>query len=432
MKNENEDNKIAMDTERKILRDLLSQVSTIVKKHNDLAATTGENFNVFSILDLSTAEVRLHSKLLAELLNPRGSHSLGDVFFKLFINRLNSSHDIGEHLKYSKTEDVFVEVEKWTGKLDTSTDTGGYIDIFIKLSDDRALVIENKIYAGDQESQLRRYYNFYKNKKPVLVYLTLDGREADEITTKNNKYPEEFIQPIFLSYKNDIKGWLEECRKEATNLPVVRETITQYINLIKFLTGQTISNNMKNELVKLIIESGDKVKCAFEIASSLDDVKNVLLKKFGEEIIKRVGNAKPHVKCEMAADFGKKWKGISFRIPASRSTSVFFSFLTDYNGVYLEIVNDQNTWDGKVKKVEVKNVEYYRSALLDVSKNWGKVENTLNAWNGDWVCRYTKMDEWIKDCSLWYDIAENKFDSKAEEVAKDIVTLLEAIEKKPF
>ena len=52
-------------------------------------------------------------------------------------------------------------------------------------------------------------------------------------------------------YKNDIIQWLEKCRKEAVTHSILRETITQYINLIKYLTHQTINENMEKEIVKL-------------------------------------------------------------------------------------------------------------------------------------------------------------------------------------
>ena len=49
---------------------------------------------------------------------------------------------------------------------------GGRIDIVIKLKE-TVIVIENKIYAPDQDNQLIRYKNEYPFSK--LYYLTLDG-----------------------------------------------------------------------------------------------------------------------------------------------------------------------------------------------------------------------------------------------------------------
>lgn len=67
---------------------LLSHISVICRKYEEIAEITGENFNVFKVLGLTTNEVRTHSAFLAELLNPKGSHGCKDVFLKLFVEEL--------------------------------------------------------------------------------------------------------------------------------------------------------------------------------------------------------------------------------------------------------------------------------------------------------------------------------------------------------
>ena len=56
-----------------------------IRKLHESAELTGENFNVFSILQMESAEVKTHSAIIAELLNPQGSHSQGTLFLKLFL-----------------------------------------------------------------------------------------------------------------------------------------------------------------------------------------------------------------------------------------------------------------------------------------------------------------------------------------------------------
>lgn len=46
----------------------------------------------------------------------------------------------------------------------------------------------------------------------------------------------------------DIKNWLEKCKKESASLPVIRETIVQYINLICYLTNQMVKDAMSEEI----------------------------------------------------------------------------------------------------------------------------------------------------------------------------------------
>ena len=96
----------------------------------------------------------------------------------------------------------------------------------IKDDNGKIIMIENKIYASEQPNQLLRYYNAFPNGK--LFYLTLFGEESKQ------NFPKEKYNII--SYENDIIIWLEECKKESVNIPILRESITQYINLIKKLS----------------------------------------------------------------------------------------------------------------------------------------------------------------------------------------------------
>ena len=49
---------------------------------------SGEDFNIFSVMSMESDEVFTHSALLAELLNPSGSHGLGSAPLKLFVHRI--------------------------------------------------------------------------------------------------------------------------------------------------------------------------------------------------------------------------------------------------------------------------------------------------------------------------------------------------------
>jgi hypothetical protein len=143
-----------------------------------------------------------------------------------------------------------IEVEKHIGA--KTEIEGGRIDILIADGKDKKIIIENKIYAGDQEHQLIRY--FKHDETANLCYLTLDGKApsdesikcTDPITGKLIDLTGKFIQ---LSYEHDILNWLEQCLKEAVKHSMLRETIAQYINLIKFLTNQSTNQIMEQEII---------------------------------------------------------------------------------------------------------------------------------------------------------------------------------------
>jgi hypothetical protein len=237
---------------------LLSKISGIIKRNGEQLDLTGERFNIFSILNVETKEI-LHSKFLAELLNKNGTHGCGSRLLELFVKQLNLKIDLNS---------TKVRVEKYVGKIADDNTKGGSIDILLKDSNGKAIVVENKIYAKDQNNQLLRYYNAHSDSH--ILYLSLYGQDASE---ESKRSLQKEIDYHCISYKNDILSWLLECRKELAIKPLVRETITQYINLIKLLTGQTISKQMDNEIIDNILSSEETLSAWKKIASNEIQIK---------------------------------------------------------------------------------------------------------------------------------------------------------------
>lgn len=155
------------------------------------------------------------------------------------------------------TETAIVEREKYIGPV-TAT-TGGRLDIIVTDADRKAIIIENKIYASDQENQLIRYHNYAEKNtsEHKLFYLSLDGTVHDEDKTAkhDNKELIEEEHYFTISYESDILKWLEQCREKVVDKPLIREGISHYINLIKHLTNQTMSKEMEKDLKDLILEN---------------------------------------------------------------------------------------------------------------------------------------------------------------------------------
>lgn len=219
---------------------LLNEIGKLVVAQNERTKerySHGELFNVFNILGLESKEVRLHSALLAELLRPNGMSGVGNAFQKAFLAILG--------LPDNYIVDGRVSVELSIG---TTTDSErGRIDIIME-DGNHAIIIENKIYAQDQPAQLLKYTNFARDNYPHgyrLLYLTFDGKEASDDSAQGCPYQ-------CISYKNEISKWLAECARISFDRPLVRETIRQYINLIKQLTNQSMGTLEDNKLVELV------------------------------------------------------------------------------------------------------------------------------------------------------------------------------------
>ncbi len=123
--------------------DFVRYVSALSAQRDKILQATGEKFNIFRVLNLSTSETRTHSAFLAELFNPKGSHGQGSVFLKLFVEQLG--------IKDFDFKSANVEIEKFAGYIDADYREGGRIDIVITDNNGQGIIIENKIYAGDQK-----------------------------------------------------------------------------------------------------------------------------------------------------------------------------------------------------------------------------------------------------------------------------------------
>lgn len=257
------------------VNNLLSQVGIIKKKYDDLAEYTGENYNIFNVLNIYGDELS-HSAVIGDLLNAKGSHGQKDTFLKLFLAELNGFDENTEQLKVLhnfKTENSSTHIEKYIGKVDYSNGEGGRIDILINDGSNN-IIIENKVWAGDQYLQLVRYNN--QDKKAPIIYLTLKGDEPSDNSKGNLKSGKDFI---CLSYKVEIVRWLENCIKEMANKPIIRESLNQYLVLVKQLTQQSNNYKMKEEIEKILFSNEDTFETAKTISNTLNSIENKLLLK---------------------------------------------------------------------------------------------------------------------------------------------------------
>ena len=267
------------------ISNVLQQVRLLKNKYDELAAVTGEDFNIFSILRIKHEEVKTHTPMLAELLNPHGSHHQGAAFLKLFLETCIYEKENGqESAVYNNPETFHVRTEEHTDQ--------GQIDIFLEKEKEACIVIENKIYAEDRYSQLNRYYQYAKkrfsDKQIKLIYLTLDGSPPEEKSLKavNGQGNDLSMDKVILiSYRKHIISWLEECMKlqEVQRLSPVREILFQYRDLLNELTGQPINTRYSMDLTELLIKDNNH-ELIPHLEQALLELKVQTQLKFWEEL----------------------------------------------------------------------------------------------------------------------------------------------------
>ena len=135
----------------KELHDLLNVVNGIlqqekIKKEESLKR--GERFNMFATLGVAHYEVT-HSAIIASFLDPKESHGQGDKYLRVLLNVIDS-----RIMPDTSNASVYTEYSMNDGR----------IDILIEDNFGHGIIIENKIYACDQDKQLIRYNSFARTK----------------------------------------------------------------------------------------------------------------------------------------------------------------------------------------------------------------------------------------------------------------------------
>ncbi|WP_405606235.1 PD-(D/E)XK nuclease family protein [Polaribacter sp. Asnod1-A03] len=412
------------------MKRILKRVAEISNKYEQLNKISGNGFNVFDVINVTTNEVRLHSKFIAELLNPKGSHGQGDVFLRHFVDQFKIQID---------TESATVYVEKYIGVV--TEVTGGSLDIFIADKKGASLTIENKIYAGDQDNQLLRYYN-YSNTN--VFYLTLFGNSPSKKSYINTKADPKTIRGKtkldtkkdfqLLSYKYDITDWLITCRKEAVELPLLREGITHYINLIKILTGQSGSNKMNTEIRDYIVSSSENLKQAALIEENMITAKVKIQWLFWQSLKeKMIANG-----LEVIEKGSVSWQNVNNYYTKSRNRDLYYGFWVklfekDNISIHFGIELEQSIYYGftleENRKGGISNLEKFaefKNLVSEINPNY----TNNQAWLG-WRHTEEKLNFRAFNTDAIFNLADRKLLEKTTEtISKNILADINALKIK--
>lgn len=241
-----------------------------LRKEN--AKNSGEEFNLISVMNLETDETRTHSRILADLLNPRGSHGQGPIFLNSFIDLSPSLQDLN-----IDTCNCQVYTEKSIGEIDKYYRKGGRIDIVIEDAD-RAIIIENKVNAPDQKNQLLRYKKYATQQYSDfrIIYLNKFGTPASDTSTGGKLSIEDYIQ---IGYSPDILTWLSSCLELVSDKSRLHDSLKQYKESVQYITNQSMDDIAQKQLLDLLTKQENAPTIA-QIILNEDAFFNEVLEKY--------------------------------------------------------------------------------------------------------------------------------------------------------
>ena len=391
-----------MDIEK--LESMLKQIKVLNDKLEVKKLRGNNDYNLFlSLLDIND-EVRLHSRFIYSLLDPNSLHYQKELFLELFIKACGLEN-FGLDPQTTK---VYKEYEN--------------IDIYIT-DGAKHIILENKINAGDQEAQIKRYIKTVQKENDgeadiYMLFLSPQGREPSDYSLSGlkieggkilEKNGDEVTKFKAISYDKEIMAWLGLCLDETGNLTNLAAVISQYKNVIEKIYGKYKGVQMdEKKISEIILENYDLV----------DEIRNKYFDMANKE---KLGTFMKNVKKELEKRLSQEWCVEIKKADASRCFAPIFFYKHSWgNGRVLTFAlefdnrNFLNPYIGlaydtkRIKKEYVDNIQ---------------VESLPNEWKvGERFARYKMLNK----AQFLREIIINKYTEA--ELAKEFIKMKEELE----
>ena len=318
----------------KLFADMSKGYMTAKAQADRQRAMGKHDYNIFTLFHKFSDEVNLHSNFIASLLDPNGDHYKGDLFLKLFLETCG----IDDFSIDTSRATVFKEFK--------------HIDIYIS-DGKKHIILENKVYAKDQPTQIARYIEAIKKEGAeerdvedediCVLYLHPDGELPDK-QSFGDYYAKLLgenpsIKFKVISYGKEILEWIDRCKNEVSNLTDLNIFLSQYKDVIEMIydrykridkmetanlieifkenytAASDIANNYQETRMKIIYEFFENVK---------DILENDLKDKYSIEL-NSVAYRPMVIKNTISQD--EKWKNFYFTIEFQKSSTYSMPFV---------------------------------------------------------------------------------------------------------
>lgn len=357
-----------------------------IEEQNKQKKTTND-YNVITSLLSKSDEVRLHSRFIYSLINPNGRHYRGSFFLKIFLETIGINDFIYKNAEVKKE----------------------YENIDLYITDGlQHIIIENKIYAYDQNKQISRYIKIINNKvveddvyeKITVVYLTLEKRIPSKSSLNewcidgeclyNGKNRVKFIN---VTYRLHVLNWLKTLLLNNNELHEnIKQSIKIYEEVVAKITNTRRSNIMGADEYLLKNENFDSLLVAASLSETFKNIKGRLLKQFFKNIDESVIENKCAIKYsdDDIKDYSyehnncNQWFigrprnyniGTFFKI---ENMPVIFGILVSKEMLYfvVRIIGDNENIDKILKDANILSSDDYK--YWSLKKNTNKQEIKLN------------------------------------------------------
>ena len=387
-------------------RDFFEKVSGFLEQAEKHKRRGNNDFNPYLQMLSESDEVYLHSALISGFLDPKNNHYQGDVFLETFLECVGLKEWFGDTSN--------AEVHKERKRIDIHITNGN-----------RHIIIENKIWAGDQDRQIERYIESIAKEQSRDSSDTESGEidsndmESNELESSESEAPQEQgasyeniavlylapderkpseyslgkweIQGDYLvdkqgnqvrfkaiSYKDEILKWIENSQAKVGCITHLNSALYFYKDVVQIIT-KTKENTMS--VVKFLTENKENMQKNMEIVFEILENKDKIIESYCEAIVEKYKTDIENQGFEIIRDVEKKWrldkKHYNLVIRPKERNKVYIAFCVRENFHSIELFCPYN----EKKHNNSTNYKEYNTKIINKMKEQGM---NLNWFNLDW------------------------------------------------
>jgi len=392
----------ARNTVEVLLKDIYFKIGTYREAKNRFSSKLAPEFSIFNYFRCDEVAV---SRIIADLLNPKGTHGQGSIFLQAFFEQMEGV-DCGW---INPTGNWKVETEK-------QTNDQRRIDVFLE-SSLGVVGIENKPWATDQDNQLRDYALFLeylvkdKTGNWLLVYLGNNDPQESSISKEDREFYKSTDNLVTFDF-NKVDEWLRRCSTLSESI-AVRVFIEDLAKFVRININGELDMTEEKEVVDELLKSTENLESAFQIANAFSASKEQLLGKFRNDLDSKL-KEKPYI-LEWDDAMTGKW---------TSCCGFGFSF-NELQPLYLRIEFERTGLNEMIWGVRrrdesiIKSVEIWQSIHEEMNSRFANGKQT------DWWPWYSEIPDhnfdtsymnWGSSVSPWIDMMQNDKGSLSEKI----------------
>jgi hypothetical protein len=272
-------------TERELsqfLARLEERLDLVAEYESRLAQFEAPRFNLFASGFIDPDENKI-TDILADLLDPKGSHGQGALFCSSFLEAVGFDRALKSSIDGARV------------RTQHPTSRGRFIDLTVRLGK-HILGLENKIDAGERNNQVADYIQYlateHKADDWFFVFLTTDGHRPSTPTKDeweaHASLPDRRVRA--LSYA-EMSRWVTSCIPKCKS-DRVRALLQDLASWTTDIQETKVEHMNKKVVMDFVLRNREHIGAALALSEAAQSIRHALIADFSksleEEMLKRL------------------------------------------------------------------------------------------------------------------------------------------------